>query len=51
MKKLIINLLLAVLFITVALICLPLAIIAGLYNGSIGYIKKAYKVIKDYWAE
>lgn len=49
MKDLIINLLATVLFVAVALICLPLALIVGLYDGSIGYIKKAYKAIKDYW--
>ena len=49
MKDLIINLLATVLFITIALICLPLVLIVGLYNGSIVYIKKVYKAIKAYW--
>lgn len=44
-----IKILLIIMFTLFAIMMLPIAIIKGLYAGTIGYIKKVYKVIKD-WA-
>lgn len=44
----IIRIFIIVMFILFAVVMLPIAIIIGLYAGTIGYVKKAYKIIKEW---